>query len=237
MASRTSNAWDATADGRSSVASELDAIFASLPRITAAAEPSRPARSSVGRRRRLRPSILFLLAVALAALVGSLAFLMPVVRQRAASHAPPASVAKPAAIAVAPVLAAPTASAPLTPPAARTNSPAAIEADSPPPAQARTGPKAAVPTRRRAPSAARHGGCSRFASQAWCLRGSISGADDRLRDAYDDAVRAGVPRDILVDVRSDWKRLRGRANRDPQALIRGYSLLTQELRAEIRRGR
>ena len=58
-----------------------------------------------------------------------------------------------------------------------------------------------------------------------------------MRDAYDDAVRAGVPRDILVDVRSDWKRLRGRANRDPQALIRGYSLLTQELRAEIRRGR
>ena len=62
-------------------------------------------------------------------------------------------------------------------------------------------------------------------------------ADDRLRDAYQAAVRAGVDRNTLVDVRGDWKRLRGRANRDPQALIRGYALLTQELRAEARRVR
>jgi len=60
-------------------------------------------------------------------------------------------------------------------------------------------------------------------------------ADDRLRDAYDAAVRAGVDRRTLIDVRSDWKRLRGRANRDPQALIRGYALLTQELRVEAGR--
>jgi len=60
-------------------------------------------------------------------------------------------------------------------------------------------------------------------------------ADDRLRDAYDNAVRAGGDRKTLVGIRSDWKRLRGRANREPQALIRGYALLTQELHAEARR--
>jgi len=62
-------------------------------------------------------------------------------------------------------------------------------------------------------------------------------ADDELRDAYDAAVRAGLDRDLLVDIRSDWKRLRGRANRDPRALIRGYAELTQELRTETRRVR
>ena len=230
MASRTSNAWDATADGRSSVASELDAIFAALPRVVPVQQPAMPERSAAPRRRRLRPWLFFLPVVALAALVASLVFLMPVARQAPARHARPAPAARP----IAP-------RAPVLPPGpVATPSPAApatAEADVPVRVQAQTKPKAIAPVRRRAPLPARHGGCSRFASQAWCLRGSISAADGRLRDAYDDAVRAGVARDILVDVRSDWKRLRGRANRDPQALIRGYALLTQELRAEIRRGR
>jgi len=93
-----------------------------------------------------------------------------------------------------------------------------------------------APKRSAAPLA-RHGHCPRFATEAWCLHGTIMAADDRLRDAYQAAVRAGVDRNTLVDVRSDWKRLRGRASRDPQALIRGYALLTQELRAEARRVR
>jgi uncharacterized protein len=62
-------------------------------------------------------------------------------------------------------------------------------------------------------------------------------ADDRLRTAYDRAAAAGVDRRIMVGIRSDWKELRGRANHDPQALIRGYALLTQELRAETGRMR
>lgn len=77
--------------------------------------------------------------------------------------------------------------------------------------------------------------CPRGAAAAWCLRGSVTAADSRLRDAYEDATRAGVNRKILVGIRSDWKHLRGRANKDPEALIRGYALLTQELRAEISR--
>lgn len=87
------------------------------------------------------------------------------------------------------------------------------------------------------PAGAHPGRCPRFAAPAWCMRGTIMSADDELRDAYDAAVRAGVDRDILIDIRSDWKGLRSRANRDPQALVRGYALLTQELRAEIRRVR
>jgi hypothetical protein len=221
MAPRTSNAWDATAGGRSPVASELDAIFAALPRPAPAAEPVASARPAGSRRRGLRPWLVFLAAVALTALIGSLAFLMPVARQAPPRPIPPPRSAPPIAR-PAPVL-----PAPVAPP---TVVPTRIEAKPKP-------KPAAQQARREPPAPAHHARCSRFATEAWCLRGTIMAADDRLRDAYDAAVRAGVPRDTLVDVRSDWKRLRGRANRDPQALIRGYALLTQELRAEIRRRR
>lgn len=221
MASRTSNAWDRTADGRSSVASELNAIFASLPRAARAAEPPALARPAKSRGRGLRPWLLLLAAVALAALIGSLAFLMPIARQAPPHHRPPPRAATPTAP-----------PAPVLPPV-----PAAVRPPAVPP-RTETKPKPAAPEVRRAARApVRHARCSRFATEAWCLHGTIMAADDRLRDAYDAAVRAGVARDTLVDIRSDWKRLRGRANRDPQALIRGYALLTQELRAEIRRRR
>lgn len=62
-------------------------------------------------------------------------------------------------------------------------------------------------------------------------------ADRELRGAYAAAERAGVDRRTLLDIRSDWKRLRGRANKDPQALIRGFGELAQELRAQTRRAR
>ena len=220
MASRTGNAWDASADGRSPVASELDAIFAALPRVAPVAEPIPPA-PTAARTRGLRPWLVFLAAVTLAALVGSLVFLMPVARQTPPRHAPPPRATRPI-----------TPPAPKLPPATAENAPPTV------PNKPRAEPKlAAAPVRKEAPSTAHRARCSRFATQAWCLRGTIRGADDQLRDAYNAAVRAGVPRDTLVDIRSDWKRLRGRANRDPQALIRGYGLLTQELRAEIRRRR
>lgn len=79
------------------------------------------------------------------------------------------------------------------------------------------------------------GRCRAGATSAWCLHGAVVAADDRLRGAYATAIRAGVDRRTLEDVRSDWSRLRRRANKDPQALIRGYGLLTQELRAEAGR--
>jgi hypothetical protein len=222
MASRTSHAWDATTDGRSSVASELDAIFAPLPPPAApVADPVQLAAPTAARGRGIRSWLVFLIAVALAALVGSLAFLMPVARQAPPRYTPQPRAAMPA-----------TPPAPLIP-----SEPAPTPAPAVAP-KAPSQPRTATPSvRHEASSPPRHARCSRFATQAWCLRGSIRAADNELRNAYDAAIRAGVARRTLVDIRSDWKRLRGRANRDPQALIRGYALLTQELRAEIRRRR
>lgn len=77
--------------------------------------------------------------------------------------------------------------------------------------------------------------CRAGATSAWCLHGAVVAADDRLRGAYAAAIRAGVDHGTLEGVRSDWSRLRRRANKDPEAMIRGYGLLTQELRAEAQR--
>lgn len=215
MASHTRNAWDMSADGRSSVASELEAIFAALPRPPATAEapaPIRPANRRRGTRLRLWITLLGILA--LAALAGSLAFLVPVTHPRIAPPPPKKAVSRPVA-------------APGPAPLPLAAPPQVIP---PKPAPARTPPrehKSAAPPRHRS--------CPRFASEAWCLHGRITSADRELRGAYAAAVRAGVDRHTLIDIRSDWKRLRGRANHDPQALIRGYALLTQELRAEVRR--
>lgn len=77
--------------------------------------------------------------------------------------------------------------------------------------------------------------CPASATEAWCRRAEVAAADDHLRDAYDEAIRAGLDRDTLVAVRNDWARLRGRANRDPEALIRGYGVLTRQLYDELER--
>lgn len=160
-----------------------------------------------------------LAVVALAALIGSLLFLRPTVPQ-------------PHIVRTMPL-------APAAMPPARTTPTAKTTIAQPPPAAPLPVAHEPAPVPKRvthpAPRPARHGRCPRFATEAWCLHGTIMAADDQLRDAYDAATRAGVDRDILVGVRNDWKDLRGRANRDPQALIRGYALLTQQLRAEIRR--
>jgi len=222
MASRIRTARDAPLGDRSSVASELEAIFAPLPRIASPAEPAARPRRPRQRRTGLRLWLALLGAVALAALVGSLVLLLPVAHQ-----APPRDHARPAVV-----------PPPASPPAQRIAAPPQPAPQQQPLTDSQ--PKAVPrhkPAPRRAAPLVHHGRCPRFATQAWCLHGTIMAADDRLRDAYQAAVRAGVDRHTLIDVRSDWKRLRGRANRDPQALIRGYSLLTQELRAEIGRAR
>lgn len=229
MASRIRTARDAPLGDRPSVASELEAIFAPLPRIASPAEPAARPRRSRQRGTGLRLWLALLGAVALAALVGSLAFLMPVARQ-----APPRAPARPA-------IAHPPASRPVqrivAPPQPAEQQ---QEQQQPLPQVTDSQPKAVPrhrPMTKHAAVPVHHGRCPRFATEAWCLHGTIMAADNRLRDAYRAAVRAGVDRRTLVDVRSDWKRLRGRANRDPEALIRGYALLTQELRAETGRAR
>jgi len=230
MASHIRTPRDAPSADRPSVAAELEAIFAPLPRMAPPGEPvaspPRPRPRGAG----LGLWLALLGAVALAALVGSLAFLTPLARQAPLrDHA--GAVIKPA-----PPLPAPLTIAATPQPAPQPPSPVA---DNRPKARPARAPehKPALKTKRAAAPVHR-GRCPRFATEAWCLHGTVMAADDRLRDAYQAAVRAGVDRRTLVDVRSDWKRLRGRANRDPQALIRGYALLTQELRAEtLRAGR
>jgi uncharacterized protein YecT (DUF1311 family) len=66
-------------------------------------------------------------------------------------------------------------------------------------------------------------------SEAWCLRAESGAADDRLRDAYQAAVRAGVDRHMLVGINKKWVRLRKRALKDPKAMIGGYAALTEQL--------
>jgi hypothetical protein len=225
MASRTRTAWEE----RSPVASELEAIFAPLPRLAPASVAADVNAPRPGSRRGggVRLWLALLGVVALAALVGSLAFLMPIVRQ----PAPPRIVAQAPSV---PALKLPL---PERNETIVTAQPPEIVPETPQfgPAARAPRPTKAAPIHRAAPTSVRHGRCPRFATEAWCLHGTIMAADDELRGAYAAAVRAGVNRDLLVDVRSDWKRLRGRANHDPQALIRGYALLTQELRAETRR--
>lgn len=229
MASGTSNAWDARAGRRPPVGLELEAIFAPLPRREPQPEPLVSSAFPAPRGRRRRLWIVVLAAIAMIALIVGLAFLAPVVRQAQPrqERAPLVRQASPPHANMAVPLPAPrlpTAPVMMRPPA--------------PSPQARVQPKPLVPatSHRRAPLVHR-GSCPRFATEAWCLHGTIMTADDRLREAYDAAVRAGVSRDTLIDIRSDWKRLRGRANHDPEALIRGYALLTQELRGEMARMR
>ena len=209
-----------------SVGAELDAIFAVLPRLStpqkeqvAAAPP--PRRTPV---RWIWAALLIIAALLLAA--GSVAFLAhtsraPLPQTRPRSYPPQAIAPMPAA----------------TPP---------IEQAQPAPAET---PPASAPESRPEPirhrvapprstrPARRHGRCAAGATSAWCLRGAVVAADDRLRAAYATAIRAGVDHRTLEGVRSDWSRLRRRANKDPESLIRGYGLLTQQLRAEAGRGR
>lgn len=211
-------------DMRPSVASELEAIFAPLPRLAPAMPADAPAsRRAAPRRIRLWPWLALIVFAASAGLIGGLLFLRPVLPRPDVVRTAP-SVPMP----VAPVETVQTTAAPPPVPAP---APAAHE-----PVPAARAP-APAPTRaeRPVPPSVPRGRCPRFATEAWCLHGTIMAADDQLRDTYAAATRAGVDRAVLVDVRNDWNRLRGRANRDPQALIRGYALLTGQLRAEMRR--
>jgi hypothetical protein len=67
---------------------------------------------------------------------------------------------------------------------------------------------------------------------ARCMRPQVVDADQQLRDAYHDAVRAGVDRRVLVAYRRQWSRLRDLANTDPQLVVGSYRQIARELDAE-----
>lgn len=237
------DAEEASADGRRAVASEMEAIFAPLPLPTAPPAPAPSARPSSRTKGRAWIGIVLLVLAGLIAAAVSMVFLARTSRaplpqrppRSAATHRAPAPVLPASALRqpiVAPLINPPSvAPAPVaTPPKA---APDTTKSKATRRSTASKFRPAKRHTRRGAP--ARKGRCDPGATSPWCLRGAVVEADDRLRDAYDTAVRAGVDRKTLVGIRSDWKRLRGRANREPQALIRGYALLTQELHAEARR--
>lgn len=64
---------------------------------------------------------------------------------------------------------------------------------------------------------------------ARCMRPQVLDADQRLRDAYQDAVQAGVDRRVLVTYRRQWSKLRGRANSDPRGVTTGYRQIARQL--------
>jgi hypothetical protein len=240
MASRSHSNWDTIADGRSSVTSELEAIFAPLPRLAPPIEqPASPKAAAATR----GPGRWFGLvgAVVLAALIGSLVFLTPVVRQAPPQPAPkavsatflaPPPTANSVAVQPAPPHRAVPTVKPKAAPARASHQPKLIPAEAPHHDKVTTTPAALKPkvAPDRAQQQTASPSCPRSATEAWCLQGTVVTADTELRDAYDKAVQAGVDRRALVDIRNDWKRLRKRANKDPRALIRGYAALTQELR-------
>lgn len=217
---------------RPSVAAELERIFAPLPR-PAPPAPDRPVTSGDALpQRQRRPWIAALIVFGFLVAAAGAIFLpsqlrppqtqprLPPVKSRPlisgqSRLAPPPATANPQAASRSP---------------SRAASPAASPAPhKPTPAAARSSRRGTVEVRRA------H--CRAGATSAWCLRGAVAAADGQLRDAYATAIRAGVSRRTLEDIRDDWSRLRRRANKDPQLLIRGYGDLAQELRAEARRAR
>jgi hypothetical protein len=227
----------------------MEAVFAALPRLSAPAQEEIAARTEPrGSRGRAWIWIMLLVAAVLIAAAVSLVFLahtshapLPRTRPRAAlvPPAPRLSAQAPAAAPPAqPLPALPSIAPAVAAPAPRNAAPRPkIESHkplhrtvAPQPQQA-----AAPQSRHRAATPEPHSRCNAGATSAWCLQDAVAAADGRLRDAYTAAIRAGVDRKTLAGVRSDWSRLRRHANKEPVALIRGYGLLTQELRAEADR--
>jgi hypothetical protein len=73
--------------------------------------------------------------------------------------------------------------------------------------------------------------CDRLGALALarCMRPQILDVDRQLRDAYEDAVRAGVDRRVLTAYRRQWSRLRDRAISDPRSVAVGYRRMAQQL--------
>lgn len=70
-----------------------------------------------------------------------------------------------------------------------------------------------------------------------CASSDMSSADRRLRRAYSAAVRAGVPRPILVSYRDRWASVRRERAHQPRRLIEGYGRLASGLDRAAARAR
>jgi len=223
-----SRAGAAPGDREPSVGAELDAIFAALPRPTS---PPKEQLAPSSAPRSARPRWIWFVVLIMAGLLAAagIAFLAHPSRAPLPQPLPRPLPGRPiAAVPVPRTVINPVQPAPVAAPVAN------------PPDRGAGEPRAAIERRRtaRRTEPLRHRGrCAARAGSAWCLRGAVAAADERLRAAYAMAIRAGVDHRTLEDVQSDWSRLRRRANKDPEALIRGYGLLTQQLRAEAGRRR
>jgi hypothetical protein len=88
------------------------------------------------------------------------------------------------------------------------------------------------PIRLGVPSlAARPASCEQDADGEEC-RQAVVQADRHLRTVYQGAFERGVSRQVLVDYRDRWARLRVRNNEDPVRLIESYDSLAYDLRRE-----
>jgi uncharacterized protein YecT (DUF1311 family) len=98
----------------------------------------------------------------------------------------------------------------------------------------RAGLRAVTKRQARRAQAAVHDPCDGLdrLDLARCMRPQVVDADQQLRDAYHDAVRAGVDRRVLVAYRRQWSRLRDLANTDPQLVVGSYRQIARELDAE-----
>jgi len=220
---------DGTYDLRRVVGADMDSIFALLPRQSQAATPPPAAKVPAPAKgfRAYRWRILFVLLVAVLMLAAAMAFL-PNFSHGPKEATPP--VARPIAMTAIPIT---TEAAPVSPHPAKPAPPATAPAKHPERVAVATPHRARAPKEdRAAPSRSERQTSARCRSgdRAWCQHDRALAADEALRDAYADAVRAGVRRSAMVDVRRDWSRLRKRANKDPAALIDGYADLTGNLR-------
>ncbi|MBV1688505.1 hypothetical protein KRR38_12670 [Novosphingobium sp. G106] len=66
---------------------------------------------------------------------------------------------------------------------------------------------------------------------ARCMRPQILDADRELRDAYDDAVRVGVERHVLIAYQRQWSTMRHRAISDPRSVAADFRQMADELNA------
>jgi uncharacterized protein len=67
-------------------------------------------------------------------------------------------------------------------------------------------------------------------AQTLCRNPALGQADGRLRDAYDLALDAGVPLQLLGRYRAEWDGLRRRAAQEPGAVAESYDAMAAELK-------
>ena len=178
----------ARAGVRQTVAVDMERIFAPLPRLARPVAPTAP----LSEPRRKRGLLLWAVALILIALLVAATVLLNPPRQIQAQH--PATPIHPAGR-LAPAAASPVAPAPVVSSVPTTEP---ITAQASPAAPVTIAPAEA----KSATAEPRRGNCPAGATAAWCMHGAVMAADDRLRDAYAAAVRAGVDRTILVGVRN-----------------------------------